>query len=236
MKLIFLWVLFVVFSPISKTAELPDRDLFITPQNKEELIEKLQWLPLGVKEKDSPKVIFKKIEKYLIAYKPQNQFEDDLPAKVSIWQALKSAQTGGYGIGAVIYEKKSGKILHASHNKQLHLNRSDLHGEMSLLNEFEANPKFRKYRDRYTCKEGLVVMSSAEPCPMCFIRLATVGVDTKFCTLGPDDGMTSRVDCLPAFWRDLAKKHTFEKGKSSPELQLLAHIMFFSFILDGRHV
>lgn len=235
MKLIITWVLFVVFSLTAKTTELPDKDLFVSPTNRAELIEKLKWLPLGVSEKDNSKTILLKIQKYLKAYKPQAEFEDDLFAKISVMQALKSVQTGGYGIGAVIYEKKTGKILHASHNKQLHLNRSDLHGEMSLMNEFESNPKFQKYRSKYTCKEGLEVMSSAEPCPMCFIRLATVGVDTKFCTVGPDDGMTSRVDCLPAFWRDLAKKHSFTKGKSSTEMQLLAHILFFSFLLDGRH-
>ena len=236
MKLNYLLVLFVVFSFTGKKTDLPDIDLFVSPKNRQELITKMQWLPLGVKESDSTKIILQKISKYLNAYQPKSEFEDDAYAKISVLQALKSVKTGGYGIGAVIYEKKTGKVLHASHNKQLHKNRSDLHGEMSLMNEFENNPKFKRYRDRYIYKEGLIIMSSAEPCPMCFIRLATVGVDTKFCTIGPDDGMTSRVDCLPAFWRDLAKKHEFVKAKSSKELQLLAHIMFFSFLLDGRHV
>jgi len=107
---------------------------------------------------------------------------------------------------------------------------------MMLLNEFEDNPKNKKYRNKYVCKEGLTIFSSAEPCPMCFIRIATVGVDTKYCTAGPDDGMTQRVNCLPPYWRDLASEHSIVKARSSPVMQMIAHVLFYSYILDNRHV
>ncbi len=209
---------------------------FNTPSNRIELIEKIVALPCDIKKTDPVKIICRKLEKYLVQYKIDQKYDDDLYAKMANLQALKSVKMGGYGIGALIIENKTGKILHASHNKQLTSLRSDLHGEMALLNEFEDNPKNAKYRNKYTCKDGLTLFTSAEPCPMCFIRIATVGIDTKFCTAGPDDGMAQRVECLPSYWRDLAKKHKTEKSNSSPIMQIIAHILFYSYMLDDRHV
>lgn len=208
---------------------------YLTPTNKAHLMKQIMDLPCGVKQNDNVKTICQKLEKYLLNYKSGADFPHDKYAKAANLQALKSVKMGGYGIGAVIFENKSGKILHASHNKQLTHGRSDLHGEMSLLNEFESNPANNKYRNKYTCKEGLTVFTSAEPCPMCFIRIATVGVETLYCTAGPDDGITQRVQCLPTYWRELASKHSFAKAKSSPEMQMIAHVLFYSYMLDGRH-
>ena len=222
---------------ISLTAKAQFADsLFVTPTNRGVLMQQFMSLPCGIKVNDKVKTICDKIEKYLVSYKNDPNFPDDKFAKVANWQALKSVKMGGYGIGALIYENKSGKILHATHNSQMTKLRSDLHGEMTLLNEFEDNPKNKKYRNKYVCKEGLTIFSSAEPCPMCFIRIATVGVDTKYCTAGPDDGMTQRVQCLPPYWRDLASKHSIVKAKSSPIMQMIAHVLFYSYMLDNRHV
>lgn len=67
---------------------------------------------------------------------------------------------------------------------------------------------------------------------MCFIRMATVDTDTTYCVTGPDDGMTARITCLPYGWQQLTKGIKMEKGASSPKLQLLSHIMFYSYLLD----
>jgi len=233
MKKIFLFILFLL--SISLKAQYAD-SLFTTPVNRGELMLRFTMIPCGIQPKDNVKTICSKLEKFLISYIDDPNFPDDKFAKVANWQALKSVKMGGYGIGALIYENKTGKILHAAHNAQLTKSRSDLHGEMMLLNEFEDNPKNKKYRNKYVCKEGLTIFSSAEPCPMCFIRIATVGVDTKYCTAGPDDGMTQRVHCLPPYWRDLASKHSIGKARSSPVMQMIAHVLFYSYILDNRHV
>jgi tRNA(Arg) A34 adenosine deaminase TadA len=230
----FLTLTLIIWS-ISANAQFSD-SLFITPSNRGELIQRMMSIPCGIQGMDNVKTICQKLEKFLISYKNDPNFPDDKFAKAANWQALKSVKMGGYGIGAVIYENKTRKILHAAHNSQMTKLRSDLHGEMTLLNEFEDNPKNKKYRNRYVCKEGLTIFSSAEPCPMCFIRIATVGVDTKFCTAGPDDGMTQRVQCLPPYWRDLASKHKCEKAQSSPIMQMIAHVLFYSYMLDNRHV
>lgn len=225
----------VLLLSFSSKAQFSD-SLFMTPSNRGELMQRLKVIPCGIQATDNIRKICSRLEKYLIAYKNDPNFPDDKFAKAANWQALKSVKMGGYGIGALIYENKTGKILHAAHNSQMTKLRSDLHGEMMLLNEFEDNPKNKKYRTKYVCKEGLTIFSSAEPCPMCFIRIATVGVDTKYCTAGPDDGMTRRVQCLPPYWRDLASKHTIIKAKSSPVMQMIAHVLFYSYMLDNRHV
>ncbi len=233
MKKSIFYVLFILSTSVK--AQYAD-SLFVTPSNRGELMKRLISIPCGIQANDNVKTICLKIEKFLISYKNNPNFPDDKLAKVANWQALKSVKMGGYGIGALIYENKTGKILHAAHNSQMTKLRSDLHGEMMLLNEFEDNPKNRKYRNKYICKEGLTIFSSAEPCPMCFIRIATVGVDTKFCTSGPDDGMTQRVQCLPPYWRDLASKHSCTKAQSSAVMQMIAHVLFYSYLLDNRHV
>ena len=226
---------FLVIISLTSEAQFAD-SVFLTPANRAILMQQLMKLPCEIKADDKVKTICYKIEKFLISYKNDPNFPDDKFAKVANWQALKSVKIGGYGIGALIYENKTRKILHAAHNAQMTKLRSDLHGEMTLLNEFEDNPKNKKYRNKYVCKEGLTIFSSAEPCPMCFIRIATVGVDTKYCTAGPDDGMTQRIQCLPPYWRDLASKHSIVKANSSPVMQMIAHVLFYSYMLDNRHV
>ena len=231
----FSFLCFLIFISISSKAQYAD-SLFITPSNRGELMQRIMTIPCGIQGTDNVKTICSKLEKYLISYKNDPNYPDDKFAKATNWQALKSVKMGGYGIGALIYENKTRKILHVAHNSQMTKLRSDLHGEMMLLNEFEDNPKNKKYRNKYVYKAGLTIFSSAEPCPMCFIRIATVGVDTKYCTAGPDDGMTSRVQCLPPYWRDLASKHSIKKGQSSPVMQMIAHVLFYSYLLDNRHV
>jgi tRNA(Arg) A34 adenosine deaminase TadA len=237
MKKLFL-LTFIVFNcvsllsqQISGDEQIP-QEYFVT-RSREEYISKLVAMPYGIKQDDPVKVILQKMESWLMSYKPQEKYPDDYYAKESNIQAFISVREGGYGIGAILIDA-TGRIIAKNHNKQLQKNRSDLHGEMSLLTEFEERASSKKYMNLYVYKPGLTVFSSAEPCPMCFIRLATVGVDTKYCTPGPDDGMVNRVSCLPQSWVDLAAKCKYEKANSSPVMQKTAHLLFFSFYLDNR--
>ncbi len=231
-KLLVFWVIFLRFSTIGQGQDQPAEFDFVT-RDRATLINKLVSLPCGILATDDVKTILSKIEQFLDNYQPNPAYPDDKYAKESVRQALISVQKGGYGIGAVIVDQQ-GNILHGAHNSQLTEFRSDLHAEMTLLNDFEEQKKFKQHRHKYIYKPGLMVYSSAEPCPMCFIRLATVGVDTKFATPGPDDGMVSRVDCLPPAWRDMAKQHQFNQGNNAPILQQLAHVLFYSYLLDNR--
>lgn len=235
-SLIFVWLIIIVFQagaqPDKQVANKVDLSYFET-DNREELIVKLVDLPCGIKADDPVKTIFLKIQTYLNAFQPEPQYNDDVYAKAANIQALKSAMQGGYGIGSVLINQQ-GKIIAAAHNSQIQRRRSDLHAEMTLLTDFEESRLAKQYVNIYIYKPGLVVFSSAEPCPMCFIRINTTGADTKYCTPGPDDGMASRTDFLPPNWKEMALQRKVSLGNCSPVMQKISHLLFFSFMLDNR--
>jgi tRNA(Arg) A34 adenosine deaminase TadA len=209
-----------------------DPGYFIT-HNREDLIQKLVDLPCGIKADDPVKIILQKFQTYLLAFQPAPEYSDDEYAKAANLQALKSVIHGGYGIGSVLVNSE-GKIIAAAHNSQIQKHRSDLHAEMTLLTNFEESRLAKQYVNIYIYKPGLTVFSSAEPCPMCFIRINTTGADTKYCTPGPDDGMVSRVDYLPPAWKEMAMKRKVSLGNCSPVMQKMSHLLFYSFLLDNR--
>jgi len=234
--LILLYFIILVFQTNAQQNNPPttkvDPSYFIT-HSRDELIKKLVDLPCGIQAGDPIKVILDKLNVFLVAFQPEKQYTDDIYAKESNLQALKSVMQGGYGIGSVLVDQ-DGKILMAAHNDQMQKHRSDLHAEMSLLTKFEESRLAKKYVNIYVYKPGLTVFSSAEPCPMCFIRINTTGSDTKYCTPGPEDGMASRVDFLPTDWKEMAMKRKVSLGNCSPVMQKISHLLFYSFLLDNR--
>jgi len=221
---------YVIAQQTSYIIDTIPNSYFVT-NSKSELLKKLSDLPLKIKVDDSITVIIQKLEKFIVNYQPQ--YPDDLYAKESILQTILGFKEGGYGIGAVLVDS-TGKIIYKSHNSQIQRHRSDLHAEMTLLTNFEEDTISKQYMNVYIYYPGLTVYSSTEPCPMCFIRLATAGVKTKYCSPGSDDGMANRIDCLPPNWREIAHKYPCKKAQSSPVLQKIAHLMFFSYLLDNR--
>jgi tRNA(Arg) A34 adenosine deaminase TadA len=209
-----------------------DLSYFIT-HTREELITKLVDLPCGIGPADPIKTILQKLHTYLIEFQPSEEYSDDIYARAANLQALKSVMEGGYGIGSVLIDQ-NGKIIEEAHNSQMQKHRSDLHAEMALLTKFEESRKAKKFMNIYVYKPGLTVFSSAEPCPMCLIRISTAGTDTKYCTPGPEDGMVSRIDFLPPDWKALAMKNKVSLGDCSPEMQKISHLLFYSFLLDNR--
>jgi len=205
---------------------------FIT-HSKSELIKKLSDLEIGIKHTDSVDVIIEKLNLFVSDYQPNEHYPDDKYCKESILQAIISFNQGGFGIGAILVDAK-GEIIFKSHNSQIQRHRSDLHAEMTLLSDFEESPLAKKYMNVFTYKELLTVYSSTEPCPMCLIRMAAAGVNNKYCSPGPDDGMKERTEGLPPYWKNLSKKYPCEKAKSSLILQKIAHLMFYSGYLDNR--
>jgi tRNA(Arg) A34 adenosine deaminase TadA len=238
MKKILLFVFCIVFETctIAQQTSLPadsiPKGYFLSP-SRAELMQKLSDLPLGINVNDPIPVVIQKIERFLISYQPQKQYPDDIFAREAVYQALLGFKTGGYGIGAVLVDSK-GDIVYKSHNTQIQRHRSDLHAEMTLLTDFEESCKSKHFMNVYIYKPGLTVYSSAEPCPMCLIRLAIVGVNTKYCCPGPDDGMANRINYLPPNWRDIALKYPCIKDQSSPLLQKISHLLFFTYLLDNR--
>jgi len=206
---------------------------YFTTHSKDEEVKKLIDLPFGIKADDPVNVMMQKVQNYLLAFKPEPSYTDDIYARAANLQAVKSVLEGGYGIGSVLINQE-GKIIAESHNNQMQKHRSDLHAEMSLLTSFEESRQAKKYINIYIYKPGLIVFSSAEPCPMCFIRINTTGCDTKYCTPGPDDGMVSRIDYLPPAWKEMAMKRKVSLGNCSPVMQKTAHLLFYSYLVDDR--
>lgn len=209
-----------------------DPSYFIT-HTRDELITKLVSLPCGIKPDDPIRIILHKLNTFLVEFGPDAEYSDDIYARAANLQALKSVMQGGYGIGSVLIDK-NGKIIEEAHNNQIQERRSDLHAEMALMTKFEDSWHGRKYMNMYVYKPGLTVFSSAEPCPMCFIRINTAGADTKYCTPGPEDGMASRVDFLPPDWKAMAQKNKVSLGDCSPVMQKISHLLFYTFLLDDR--
>jgi tRNA(Arg) A34 adenosine deaminase TadA len=238
MKRLFPLILIVLFGACTN-AQKPKLAVDSIPQgyfvthSRAEVMQKLSDLPMGIKVDDPIDLTIQKIEKFLTSYKPQKKYPDDLYAKEAVLQAFISVKEGGFGIGAILVDSK-GNILFKDHNSQMQRHRSDLHAEMSLLTDFEETPLSKQYMNLYVYKPGLTVYSSAEPCPMCFIRLSSSRLVTKYCCPGPEDGMATRIECLPSSWRELAQKYPCTKDQSSPLMQKLAHLMFYSYLLDNR--
>jgi tRNA(Arg) A34 adenosine deaminase TadA len=231
-------LLFCLSAALTARAQSPDSAWFASPTDRPALMQKLAMLPCGVTPTDSKSAVLQKLDTYLTRYQPDPaQAEDRFSLEAVRW-ALRGVQSGGYGIGAVLVDEK-GNILHGAHNQQKQTGRSDLHGEMALLTEFESLPQFDRYRTKagftggrntiYT--EQLRLYTSAEPCPMCFIRVAIAGVDTRYVSVGPDDGMNPRAACLPPFWYQLSQKHKVMPAQNAPVLRRIAHVLFFSYLL-----
>lgn len=221
------------FAQQTSTVQVKADLSYFTTRTRDEELKKLVDLPCGIKADDPVKIMMQKVQTYLLAFKPDPFFTDDTYARAANLQAVKSVLEGGYGIGSVLINQE-GIIIAESHNNQMQKHRSDLHAEMSLLTEFEESRLAKKYMNIYIYKPGLTVFSSAEPCPMCFIRINTTGCDTKYCTPGPDDGMVSRIDYLPPAWKEMALKHKVSLGNCSPVMQKIAHLLFYSYLLDNR--
>lgn len=221
------------FSQLNNTASTKVDPAYFITHSREDLIKKLVDLPCGIKADDPIATILQKLEVFLDNFQPQKEYSDDEYAKAANIQALISVKQGGYGIGSVLIDK-DGKIIAAAHNSQIQKHRSDLHAEMTLLTNFENSHKSKKYKNIYVYKPGLVVFSSSEPCPMCFIRINSAGANTRYCTPGPEDGMATRIDCLPPSWKEMALKHKTELGNCSPVMQKIAHLLFYSYLLDDR--
>jgi tRNA(adenine34) deaminase len=141
---------------------------------------------------------------------------------------------------ACLVREATGEIVERGHNRQYapHF-RSDLHAEMDLLNRYEDRIRTLKAppgtignpRRMY---EGLVLYSSLEPCPMCTARILNTGI-TRIVSAAPDPlgGMTSRLDGLPPFWRQLAPGKIFAPAQCHGRLTEIAEILFGSYAKRG---
>lgn len=95
----------------------------------------------------------------------------DLLAIEAIKEALKASKNHNYPVGALIVDKDD-KILARNHNHVFNPYFNSMgHAEMTTLNEFESQHPEIDYK-------GIRLITSIEPCMMCYSRLILSKLDT----------------------------------------------------------
>jgi cytosine deaminase len=171
------------------------------------------------------------LEKRIFDYRINDDYKDDPYGLTVIKSGLDSLKEGSGGIGACLVDSTTGKVIEYGRNRQYATYfRSDLHGEMDLLNRYEDRMKkstsSKTGENPRKCK-NLVLVSSMEPCPMCLTRIINSGIKTVlYVTEDKEGGMVTRLSSLPPFWREFAADREFRKADCSPELRQIAHDLF----------
>ncbi|MBU1692887.1 MAG: nucleoside deaminase [Verrucomicrobia bacterium] len=171
----------------------------------------------------NPSTSLDELEKRIALFKPDPTYRDDNAALVALREAVAAAKEGNYGIGACLVDEITGEIIQRGRNHIFSpYFRSDLHAEMDVLTGYEQRVK------AHTPKvEGLVLITSLEPCPMCLARIITAGVQ-KVYYLAPDPygGMVHLFKNLPPIWQEIAQGRTYEPAQCSPGLTTIATEVF----------
>jgi tRNA(adenine34) deaminase len=148
---------------------------------------------------------------------------------ITVKEALTAvaSKPRNYGVGSVLV--KRGNIVASGSNSQLKFNRTDLHGEMYLMNIYEDQIKPKSEGLQYT--KDVELFTSSEPCPMCFTRIAIAGLTSYYASSKRGNGGVSERYYLPHAWADAAKKVTAEKAKCSRFISTVAEAVHLSYVL-----
>jgi len=143
----------------------------------------------------------------------------------AVKEAVSAAENGNFGVGAVLVDDQTGKIVCRGNNKVFSQHRSDLHAEMDLLNTFELE---QGSKSRELLK-GMTLYTSLESCPMCLCRIITSGVARVF-HIADDElgGMVHLYNQLPETWQEISANRVFQKANCSEELSELAFQVFLA--------
>jgi cytosine deaminase len=167
--------------------------------------------------------LLNEMEERVKAFAPDPEYPDDRFIQITLEEAVAAAREGNFGVGAVLI-RDDGQIVQKGRNHVFHPHfRSDLHAEMFVMTEFE-----NRFQD-VDSMEGLILYTSLEPCPMCFVRLISSGVRKVFYAAEDNEGgMVRRSEHIPPVWKELAQRQEFAKARCSPELSDMALRVFLS--------
>jgi cytosine deaminase len=145
------------------------------------------------------------------------EYLDDPYAWLTDVLALKSVNSGNYGVGSILVSSRD-EIAAMGHNLVYSpYFRSDLHAEMVTVNYFEKkNPQITTLKE-YT------FYTSLESCPMCLVRLISAGIN-RVCYVSSDPigGMVNSISLLPPLWKELSESQIFTEAHCSGELSSAA--------------
>ena len=135
--------------------------------------------------------------------KPESRLE--YFCKLALWEAWVALTEGNYGIGAVITRKN--KVVIKGHNRVFFpYYRSGHHAEMDTVDQHEHRMASRGPR-----VDGFTLITTLEPCPMCYTRILTAGIkQVYFLAVDKPAGMIQMVANLKkrfnSLWVELAKQ------------------------------
>jgi cytosine deaminase len=159
-----------------------------------------------------PSIAIEKIRERLRTYVANDPaYPDDEIAIACIGEAADAVNEGNFGIGCVILDAEK-KIVARGHNQVFtpHF-RSDAHGEMVVMNEFE------EAHHEISSMRGYTLYTSLESCPMCIARLIMSGCENVLHIA--DDltgGMVHLAGQLPPVWQSLLAPPR-QKGAVDPD-------------------
>jgi tRNA(adenine34) deaminase len=170
-------------------------------------------------------VSIKDLEAQIQAYTPDPACAHDVWSKIAVAEAIQATKEGNIGVGCCVV--KEGSLVIRDHNRQfVPYFRSDLHGEMVLMNRLEGSLKYDTSPDM----RAYSFFSSQAPCPMCMLRLVTSGVGKIYHVYSdtgtPDQGDLSSLERLPPVWGELAKRQEIGEADCSSELKEMARQAF----------
>ncbi len=165
---------------------------------------------------ENEKVVYWK--DWLQKYRFFPAYPDDPYAWFTDVLALKSVNSGNYGVGSVMVGFGDEIVALGQNLVYSPSFRSDLHSEMVALNYFEEeNPQI-------TNLEGYTFYTSLEPCPMCLIRLISSGIKRiHYVASDPIGGMVTGISLLPPLWKELSEPQLFKVAQCSIELSKAAN-------------
>jgi tRNA(Arg) A34 adenosine deaminase TadA len=166
---------------------------------------------LGEIDSGNEKVI--NMKDWLHKYHFLPEYPDDSYAWFADVLALKSVDSGNYGVGSVMIGSENEIVAIGQNLVFSPTFRSDLHSEMVTLNNFEKeNPEI-------TNLIGYTLYTSLEPCPMCLIRLITSGVNrVNYVASDSIGGMVNGISLFPPLWKELSGPQLFNEAQCSTEL------------------
>ena len=156
------------------------------------------------------------LEENLDKYTPSPEYPHDAYIKICIEEAISAVKEGNYGVGSCLV--RAGDVVARGHNQVIFPHfRSDLHGEMTVMTDFEDRHRNAPDMETYT------LFTSLEPCPMCTVRLITAGVGKVYwATLDPESGMMATMERMTPVWAEMAKRQHFADAACSPALGEMA--------------
>lgn len=138
-------------------------------------------------------------------------------------QAIISVEENNFGVGAAI-ATLDGKILITGRNHVFYPSiNSSLHAEMDAITQFEQSTHYEQYKP-----EELMLITTLEPCVMCFGRILLSPTINHIYWLSDDTygGASCLESHLPDVFRALKNKKVLQAADCGNHLKQLAQDIF----------